>query len=304
MKNPDKVAPSRVVIATTAMLSFISFWRAAAIVLNDLGSSAFCVGGIAEHAIGKSAPWFILGVMLFSIFVRSIYIESATMFVRGGVYRVVKEAMGPTMAKISVAALIFDFILTAPISGVSAGQYLVGLVNESSRRGGFPLDIPRDAGSAVFAVLVILYFWRLNLIGIEESSSKAMSIMKATTVMVVVLIGWGLATVFIRGGHMPPPPTPENLAFSDEALGWLKGTMLPYRGDGDGGSQGLPGGNRRPPTRAGPSVAKSPALTTGAPRHTMWSDSWAEPAKMQRVTRPRRYRRTRTPLSRWCWTEA
>ena len=40
----------RVVVATTVMLSFISFWRAAAIVLNDLGSSAFYVGGIAEKA--------------------------------------------------------------------------------------------------------------------------------------------------------------------------------------------------------------------------------------------------------------
>jgi hypothetical protein len=35
-------------------------------VLNDLGSSAFYVGGIAEQAIGKAAPWFILGVMLIS----------------------------------------------------------------------------------------------------------------------------------------------------------------------------------------------------------------------------------------------
>ena len=34
------------------MLSFISFWRAAAIVLNDLGSSAYYVGGIAEQAVG------------------------------------------------------------------------------------------------------------------------------------------------------------------------------------------------------------------------------------------------------------
>jgi len=35
------------------MLSFISFWRAAAIVLSDLASSAYYAGGIAETAIGK-----------------------------------------------------------------------------------------------------------------------------------------------------------------------------------------------------------------------------------------------------------
>jgi amino acid transporter len=122
---------TKVVVATSVMLSFISFWRAAAIVLNDLGSSAFYVGGIAEQAVGQAAPWFILGVMLFSYAVRAIYIESCAMFTRGGVYRVVKEAMGGTLAKLSVSALMFDYVLTGPISGVSAGQYIVGLVAQT-----------------------------------------------------------------------------------------------------------------------------------------------------------------------------
>jgi len=98
----------KVLIATTAMLSFISFWRAAAIVLNDMGSSAFYAGAIAENFIGKSAPWFVLAIMLLAYAVRSVYIESCSMFVRGGVYRVVKEAMGSTLAKFSVSALMFD----------------------------------------------------------------------------------------------------------------------------------------------------------------------------------------------------
>jgi amino acid transporter len=105
------------------MLSFISFWRAAAIVLNDLGSSAYYVGGIAEQAVGRASPWFVFGVMLFSYAVRAVYVESCAMFTRGGVYRVVKEAMGGTLAKLSVSALMFDYILTGPISGVSAGQH-------------------------------------------------------------------------------------------------------------------------------------------------------------------------------------
>ena len=123
-------APQRVLIATTAMLAFISFWRAAAVVLNDMGSSAFYAGAIAEHFVGKTAPWFILAIMVLAYAVRSIYIESCSMFVRGGVYRVVKEAMGSTLAKFSVSALMFDYILTGPISGVSAGLYLTGLLNE------------------------------------------------------------------------------------------------------------------------------------------------------------------------------
>src|SRR5438270_12884811 len=123
----------KVFVATTVMLSFISFWRAAAIVLSDLGSSAYYVGGDAENVIGKSAPWFVLAVMLFSYAVRSIYIESSAMYTRGGVYRVVKEAMGGTLAKLSVSALLFDYVLTGPISAVSAGQYLGGLIEDVSK---------------------------------------------------------------------------------------------------------------------------------------------------------------------------
>src|ERR1700682_3981541 len=122
----------RVIVATTALLTFISFWRAAAIVLNDLASSAYYAGGEAEGYIGKTAPWFILAIMLFSYAVRAVYVESCSMFVRGGVYRAVKMSLGGTLAKFSVSALMFDYILTGPISGVSAGQYLGGLLSELS----------------------------------------------------------------------------------------------------------------------------------------------------------------------------
>jgi Amino acid permease len=149
-----------VLIATTAMLSFISFWRAAAVVLNDMGSSAFYAGAIAENFIGRTAPWFILAIMLLAYAVRSVYIESCSMFVRGGVYRVVKEAMGSTIAKFSVSALMFDYILTGPISGVSAGLYLTGLINEVLGAAHSGFTVPMNATAAFFAILVTLYFWR------------------------------------------------------------------------------------------------------------------------------------------------
>src|ERR1700689_2755627 len=163
----------KVVIATTAMLSFISFGRAAAIVLNDLGSSAFYAGAIAEQAVGKAAPWFILAIMLFAYAVRSLYIESCSMFVRGGVYRVVKEAMGSTLAKFSVSALMFDYILTGPISGVSAGQYLTGFLNDLCGYAHLSYVFPVNSTSAVFALVVTVYFWWENIKGIPESSGKA-----------------------------------------------------------------------------------------------------------------------------------
>jgi amino acid transporter len=220
------------------MLTFISYWRAAAVVLNDLGSSAFYAGGIAEQAVGKAAPWFILGVMLFSFAVRAVYVESCSMFTRGGVYRVVKEALGGTFAKLSVSALMFDYILTGPISGVSAGQYIAGMINELFAAADAHGWIPRamhavfhgtphlneNHAAAVFAILVTVYYWWQNIMGIEESSDKALRVMQITTVMVVILLGWSAITLMKVGIHLPPWPSAGNLHFSDEALGFLKGT--------------------------------------------------------------------------------
>jgi amino acid transporter len=227
LKGPSGLP--RVLVATTAMLTFISFWDAAAVVLNDLGSSAFYAGGIAEKAIGASAPWYILAVMLFAYAVAQMYVESCSMFVRGGVYRVVKEGMGGTLAKFSVSALMFDYILTGPISGVSAGQYLVGFINEIFHFLHIEYVLPTNFTAALFACLVTLYFWRENTKGIEESSEKAVHIMRFTTVLVILMIGWCGYTLLVRPElrHLPPWPSPSNLHFSKEAEGWLLSSHLP-----------------------------------------------------------------------------
>jgi amino acid transporter len=226
VQAPKTNGRTQVIVATSVMLSFISFWRAAAIVLNDLGSSAYYVGGIAEKAVGRAAPWFIFGVMLFSYAVRAIYVESCAMFTRGGVYRVVKEAMGGTLAKLSVSALMFDYMLTGPISGVSAGQYIVGLISQTSIYLGHPW---RPAVATVnylaagIAALVTIYFWWRNTRGIHESSDDALRIMYVTTVMVVLLIGWSTFTILIRPSmqRLPPGPAPHNLVFNRDAVGWM-----------------------------------------------------------------------------------
>src|ERR1700733_11590185 len=212
---------TKVLVATTAILAFISYWRAAAIVLNDLASSAYYAGGEAEQFIGKTAPWFILATMFLSYAVSQLYVESCSMFVRGGVYRVVKEAMGGALAKFSVSALMFDYILTGPISGVSAGPYLAGVLNELLVYAHIHFTLAPNAAAEMLAVAATLYFWWQNIKGISESSEKALWIMQLTTVMVIALIAWCGYTLLVRGGHLPPAPRPRNIVMSDHALGWL-----------------------------------------------------------------------------------
>jgi len=217
----------KVFVATTVMLTFISFWRASAIVLADLASSAYYAGGDAEKVIGKSAPWFILAVMLFSYAVRALYIESSSMFVRGGVYRVVKEAMGSGLAKFSVSALLFDYVLTGPISAVSAGQYLAGFIKDMGVYMHRPLQFSDDHFAAGLAVIVVAYFWWKNTQGMHESSQKALQIMMITTVMVVILIIWCTITVLRAPVQLPPSPLHAGvIPLNKESLGWLNGTWF------------------------------------------------------------------------------
>jgi amino acid transporter len=212
-----KAAP--VIIVGSVMFSFISYWRVAAVVLCDLASTAFYIGGIVEQAIGPAAPWYILGVMLFSYAVRAVYIESCSLFVRGGVYRVVKEAIGAMPAKAAVSALLFDYVLTGPISSVSAGQYLTGwfleLIALVDPSWGITDPVIRASikqyGSIFIAVCITLYFFRNNLIGIHESSGKALKIMGFTTVVAVIVLAWCGVTLALKGPANPGfvPLTPD-----------------------------------------------------------------------------------------------
>jgi amino acid transporter/nucleotide-binding universal stress UspA family protein len=207
---------AQVIIVSSVMFTFISYWRTAAVVLCDLASTAYYIGGIVEQAIGPAAPFFILLVMLFSYAVRAVYIESCTLFVRGGVYRVVREALGGFLAKLAVSALMFDYLLTGPISGVSAGQYLLGLGLELLARIHQPLflqlglgnqgtyDAIKNWGAVLIACFITLYFHRQNVRGIHESSDKAVKIMVATSIMGVIMLAWCGVTLMMRGGPVNP----------------------------------------------------------------------------------------------------
>src|SRR5260370_32270429 len=100
---------------------------------------------------------------------------------------------------------MFDYILTGPISAVTAGQYLIGLWLEilGYATGSHIEKATQNAmtqwGSVFFAAAITLYFFRKNIIGIHESSEKALKIMIATTVMAVIMFSWCGVTLWVEG---------------------------------------------------------------------------------------------------------
>lgn len=222
LKSPTVKNATKLIVLSTVMFTFISYWRAAAVVVGDLGSTAYYIGGIAEQFIGKIAPYFILALMLFSFAISALYLESSPLFTRGGVYRVVKFTLGDWFARVSVSALIFDYILTGPISSVSGGQYLAGLINDTLRLNGINFTVDRNIMAMAVAIIIILYFWWENVKGIEESSDKAFKIFIITGIMGVIVISWGVITLLMKDepffSHFPP----LELNLSEHAYGWLK----------------------------------------------------------------------------------
>ncbi len=221
LKSSVTAKATKVIVLTTVMFTFISFWRAAAVVIGDLGSTAYYMGGIAEQFVGKVAPYFILGVMVFAFCVMALYLESSPLFTRGGVYRVVKSTLGGWFAKVSVSALVFDYILTGPISSVSGGHYLAGLLNDTFKMFGIGIQFDRNILSMAVAIVIVLFFWWENVKGIEESSSKALKIFIITAVMGAMVIIWGVVTLLLKNepffAHFPP----FEINLSHESYGWL-----------------------------------------------------------------------------------
>src|SRR5436189_1295299 len=109
MTTPGTGRPARqlrVVLSTTALLSFMSVWKAAALGIAELGVAAWFVAGLAGSALGGVMPWFVLAAAVLGIFVRAADIESWSMFLPGGLVGRTEAAFGPTAGRVAAATVL------------------------------------------------------------------------------------------------------------------------------------------------------------------------------------------------------
>ena len=128
---PERV---RVILATRTLLSFISTWRAAALVMVELGAVAFFASGVAEARIGPSAPWFVLGAVIVGFLLRAVDIEARSLFVPGGLFGSVRETLGGGLATIAVSTHVAERLLLGPVAAAVAGRYAVRFLSDVGRR--------------------------------------------------------------------------------------------------------------------------------------------------------------------------
>ena len=89
----------RVVLSSTALLSFMSVRKAAALALAQLGAAAFFIAGVSTAVLGPRAGWFVLAAVVLAAFVRAIDIESWAVFIPGGFVGRVESRLRPVAGR-------------------------------------------------------------------------------------------------------------------------------------------------------------------------------------------------------------
>ena len=173
MPLPPLIDPRRrvrVVLSSTALLSFMSVRKAAALALAQLGVAAFFVPGVVSATIGPSAGWFVLAAVVLAAIVRAIDIESWAVFIPGGFVGRVSQAFGPARGRAAAAAVLTERFLLTAIAVVSVGHYASGVV--LTLIGGWRLTgllRPEDFATTL-AVILIGGLWIRARIGLDVRS--------------------------------------------------------------------------------------------------------------------------------------
>ena len=116
--------PAQVILVSSVMFTFISYWRTAAVVLCDLAGTAYYIGGIVEQSIGQAAA--VVHPRRHVLQLRRPLGLPSKVALSSSAAACLPEwcarRLGPFASKIAVSVLTFDYVLTGPISGVSAGK--------------------------------------------------------------------------------------------------------------------------------------------------------------------------------------
>jgi magnesium transporter len=221
----------RVVLSSTALLSFMSVRKAAALALAQLGVAAFFIAGVSSATLGPSAGWFVLVAAVLAAFVRAIDIESWAVFIPGGFVGRVEYAFGPPLAAGAAATVLTERFVLAALAAVIVGHYASGVaVTAIAGLRLTGLLRPEDFATMV-AVVIVGLLWIRARVGLDlRSDTIARAVWISVGVLVLTAL-WSAATaVRIAAPVGPivrlPDPDPSVRWYLDETLKWLLGLCL------------------------------------------------------------------------------
>ena len=189
----------RVVLSTTALLSFMSVSKATAMALAELGIAAFFVIGVARSVIGESAPWFVLVACALSALVRCIDIESWAFFIPGGLIGRTERVFGPRVANIATAAVLTERLLLVALACALCGQYAVSFGAVWMAEWSVTARLTIQELVTVGAIILIGLFWTRARLGLQLPSTAGAKAVWVSVLLILTLIVLG-ATTIVRHG--------------------------------------------------------------------------------------------------------
>ena len=232
----------RIVLSTTALLSFMSISKATALALAELGIAAFFVIGVARSVVGESAPWFVVVACALSAFVRAIDIESWAFFIPGGLIGRTERVFGPRVANIATAAVLTERLLLVALACALCGQYAVSFGAVWMAQWSVTARLTIQELVTVGAIILIGLLWTRSRLGLQLPSSAVAKAVWVSVLLILILIALGTVAIVRQGVPAlelvlaPFVAFGVNPSFLKEALQSIAGFALVLPALGGGGS--------------------------------------------------------------------
>jgi len=231
----------RVVLSSTALLSFVPGRNTAAVALSQLGIAAFFVAGTVASALGNSAGWCVLAAAVLSALVRASDIESWALFIPGGFLARLQQAFGPRVVRLGAAAGLVERLFLAALAAVLVGHYTAGIAVTAIAGLRLTGHVRAEDLATFVGVVLIGVVWARARTGFDMGvGAMARGVWIGAGVLAATM-GWGVLTL-VRStaavaSLLVPPSSPTNvgLPFVDAAAPWLVGLALslPVLGGGE-----------------------------------------------------------------------
>ena len=217
MTRPRRQIP--IVVAASALLSFTSASRAAALALPELAFAAFFVGGVLKRTAGDAGPWIVLAAALLGLAVRRLDLESWTLFIPGGLSGRVERAYGPRAATAATGVVVIERVLLAALACVVFGHYIAAFLFAATGYARFLGNATAADLSTATGLLLLLWLWlRARKGQLLAPADRARHVWLAMGILVLLAV-WAAARALVTSAW-PPGPSPIPGMPAGEAAGW------------------------------------------------------------------------------------
>jgi magnesium transporter len=205
-----------IVLAASALLSFTSASRAAALALPELAFAAFFAGGVLKDTAGNAGPWIVFVATIIGLAVRRLDLESWALFIPGGLTGRVERAFGSRAATAATGVVIIERVLLTALACVVFGHYVAAWLFAATGYSRFLRNATAADLSTLTALVLLGWLWlRARRGHLLTATDRARHVWLAIGILAVLLVCAGVTAIVrsaLPAAPLPLPGMPEGAA--------------------------------------------------------------------------------------------